>query len=60
MPLRMQSRTSGRSSRASGACSFAAAFGWCEAGLEFRDLAFMAKLYRQTAWDTIPLFGDLD
>ena len=43
MPLRMQSRTSGRNSRASGACSFAAAFGWCEAGFEIRELAFMAN-----------------
>src|SRR5256885_10115639 len=59
MPLRMQSRTSGRNSRASGACSFAAAFGWCEAGFETRDLALMAKCTRPAAWDTIPLFSRL-
>lgn len=43
MPLRMQSRTSGRNNRASGACSFAAAFGCGAAALD-PDLAFMSEL----------------
>jgi hypothetical protein len=37
----MQSRTSGRSMRASGACSFAAAIGADDPGFCFGALAFM-------------------
>ena len=38
--------------------SFAAAFGWCEAGFEIRDSVVMAKVYPHAAWDTLAPFAD--